>query len=188
MRFDPTYTFRALRHRNFRLFFIGQSLSLIGTWLQQVAMGWLTYRLTGSAWVLGAVAFCGSIGILVLGPFAGVIADRVNRRRALYCHPVAAAHAVARARRADGVRPRRGLASRLPSRSGSASCRRSTCRCGRRSTFTSSTIATICPTRSRSIRSSSTWRGSSGRRSPACCCRWSARRFASRSTRFRSSR
>jgi MFS family permease len=84
MRFDPSYTFRALRHRNFRLFFIGQSLSLVGTWLQQVAMGWLTYRLTGSAWLLGAVAFCGSIGILVLGPFAGVIADRVNRRRALY--------------------------------------------------------------------------------------------------------
>jgi MFS family permease len=84
MRFDPTHTFRALRHRNFRLFFIGQSLSLIGTWLQQVAMGWLTYRISGSAWLLGAVAFCGSIGILLLGPFAGVIADRVNRRRALY--------------------------------------------------------------------------------------------------------
>jgi len=84
MRFDPTHTFRALRHRNFRLFFVGQSMSLVGTWLQQVAMGWLTYRITGSAWLLGAVAFCGSIGILVLGPFAGVVADRVNRRRGLY--------------------------------------------------------------------------------------------------------
>jgi len=84
MRFDPAHTFRALRHRNFRLFFAGQSFSLVGTWLQQVAMGWLTYRLTGSVWLLGAVAFCGSIGILVLGPFAGVIADRVDRRRGLY--------------------------------------------------------------------------------------------------------
>ncbi len=47
-------------------------------------MGWLTYRITGSAWLLGVVAFCANIGILVLGPFAGVLADRVNRRRALY--------------------------------------------------------------------------------------------------------
>jgi len=77
------HRFRALRHRNFRLFFTGQSLSLIGTWLQQVAMGWLTYRVTGSALLLGVVAFSANIGILVLGPFAGVLADRVNRRRAL---------------------------------------------------------------------------------------------------------
>lgn len=76
--------FRALRHRNYRLFFVGQSLSNIGTWLQQVAMGWLTYRVTGSALVLGLVAFCTNIGILVLSPFAGVIADRVDRRRALF--------------------------------------------------------------------------------------------------------
>ena len=84
MTFDPKRTFRALRYRNYRLFFAGQSLSLIGTWLQQVAMGWLTYRLTGSAWLLGVVAFCANIGILVLGPFAGVVADRVNRRRGLF--------------------------------------------------------------------------------------------------------
>jgi MFS family permease len=76
-------TFRALRYRNFRLFFIGQGLSLAGTWLQQVAMGWLTYRLTGSAWLLGVVAFCGSAGILFFGAFAGVVADHVHRRRAL---------------------------------------------------------------------------------------------------------
>ncbi|HZP89055.1 MAG TPA: MFS transporter [Burkholderiales bacterium] len=75
--------FRALRHRNFRIFFIGQALSNIGTWLQQVAMGWLTYRVTGSAWILGVVAFCTNFGILVLSPFAGVLADRVNRHRAL---------------------------------------------------------------------------------------------------------
>ncbi len=78
------HTFRALRHANFRRFFVGQGLSLIGTWLQQVAMGWVTWKLTGSAFLLGVVAFCANVGILVLVPFAGVIADRVDRRRALY--------------------------------------------------------------------------------------------------------
>jgi MFS family permease len=78
------HTFRALAHSNFRRYFAGQSVSLIGTWLQQVAMGWLTYRLSGSAWLLGVVAFCANIFILLLGPFAGVLADRVDRRRALY--------------------------------------------------------------------------------------------------------
>jgi len=77
-------TFRALRHRNFRLFFVGQGLSNMGTWLQQVAMGWLTYRLSGSAWLLGVVAFCANAGILAFGTWAGVFADRVHRRRALY--------------------------------------------------------------------------------------------------------
>jgi len=77
-------TFRALGHRNFRVFFVGQGVSMIGTWLQQVAMGWLVYRLTGSAWLLGVVAFCSNAGILVFGTFAGVIADRVNRRRAIF--------------------------------------------------------------------------------------------------------
>ncbi|MDQ6621648.1 MAG: MFS transporter, partial [Pseudomonadota bacterium] len=77
------HLFRALRYRNYRLFFLGQSLSNIGTWLQQVAMGWLTYRVTESAWILGVVAFCSNVGILVLSPFAGVLADRVDRRRAL---------------------------------------------------------------------------------------------------------
>jgi MFS family permease len=77
-------TFRALRHRNFRLFFIGQGLSMMGTWLQQVAMGWLTYRITGSAWLLGVIAFCANAGFLVFGTWAGVVADRVRRRRALY--------------------------------------------------------------------------------------------------------
>jgi hypothetical protein len=77
-------TFRALRHRNFRLFFVGQGVSMIGTWLQQVAMSWLVYRLTGSAWMLGVVAFCANVGILLFGTFAGVVADRVNRRRAIF--------------------------------------------------------------------------------------------------------
>lgn len=76
-------TFRALRHRNFRLFFTGQGLSLIGTWLQQVAMGWLVYRLTDSAWLLGVVAFCANVGILLFSNLAGVLADRIDRRRGL---------------------------------------------------------------------------------------------------------
>ena len=76
-------TFRALRHRNFRLFFTGQGLSLMGTWLQQVAMGWLTYRLTHSAWLLGVVAFCANVGILLFSNVAGVLADRIDRRRGL---------------------------------------------------------------------------------------------------------
>ena len=76
-------TFRALRHRNYRLFFTGQGLSLIGTWLQQVAMGWLTYRLTGSAWLLGVVAFCANVGVLLFSNLAGVLADRIDRRRGL---------------------------------------------------------------------------------------------------------
>ena len=90
MSFALPRTFRALRHRNFRLFFIGQGLSVMGTWLQQVAMGWLTYRISGSVWLLGVVAFCTNAGILVLGTFAGVVADHVRRRNALR-------HAIARA-------------------------------------------------------------------------------------------
>jgi len=80
----PTFPlFRALSHRNFRLFFFGQGLSLIGTWLQQVAMSWLTYRLSGSALLLGIVTFCQYIAVLLLAPVAGVLADRIDRRRAL---------------------------------------------------------------------------------------------------------
>ncbi|CAG1009307.1 hypothetical protein BURK1_03643 [Burkholderiales bacterium] len=76
-------TFRALRYRNYRLFFVGQGLSLIGTWAQQVAMSWLTWRLTESPLLLGVVAFSANVGMLVLGTFAGVVVDRVDRRRAL---------------------------------------------------------------------------------------------------------
>jgi MFS family permease len=77
-------TFRALRHRNYRLFFAGQGVSLVGTWLQQVAIGWLAYRLTGSALLLGVIAFCANAGILFLGSFAGVVADRIDARRAMF--------------------------------------------------------------------------------------------------------
>jgi MFS family permease len=74
---------RALRHRNFRLFFVGQSISLIGTWMQRVAVAWLVYQLTGSAFILGIVGFSGQIPVFFLAPFAGVLADRWNRHRLL---------------------------------------------------------------------------------------------------------
>jgi MFS family permease len=74
---------RALRHRNYRLFFGGQGTSLIGTWMTRVATAWLVYRLTGSAFLLGLVSFAGQIPILFLGPFAGVWVDRWNRHRVL---------------------------------------------------------------------------------------------------------
>jgi MFS family permease len=74
---------RALRHRNFRLFFGGQSISLIGTWMQRVALSWLVYRLTNSPFLLGLVGFSGQIPVFLLAPFAGVLADRWDRRRIL---------------------------------------------------------------------------------------------------------
>lgn len=77
-------TARSLRYRNFRLYFIGQGVSLIGTWMQRVAMAWLVYRLTGSALLLGVVGFASRIPTLVLAPLAGVAADRWDRRRILY--------------------------------------------------------------------------------------------------------
>ncbi|WP_298438741.1 MFS transporter [Geobacter sp.] len=74
---------RALQSRNYRLFFVGQSVSLVGTWMQQVAMSWLVYRLTGSALLLGVVGFASQIPTFILAPLAGVLADRWNRRRLL---------------------------------------------------------------------------------------------------------
>ena len=74
---------RALRSRNYRLFVAGQGISLVGTWMQMVAMSWLVYRLTGSALLLGVVGFTSQIPTLLLAPVAGVLADRWNRRRLL---------------------------------------------------------------------------------------------------------
>jgi MFS family permease len=74
---------RALKHRNYRLFFGGQSVSLVGTWITRVATSWLVYRLTGSELLLGIVSFCGQIPTLVLTPFAGVVVDRGDRRKIL---------------------------------------------------------------------------------------------------------
>lgn len=74
---------RALRSRNFRLFFGGQSISLVGTWITRVATSWLVYRLTGSLLLLGIVGFAGQIPTLVLSPFTGVLVDRWSRHRLL---------------------------------------------------------------------------------------------------------
>jgi MFS family permease len=77
------FLLRALAHRNYRLFFGGQSLSLIGTWMQQIAMSWLVYRMTDSAFLLGLIGFTGQIPTVIFGSFAGVYADRLNRRNLL---------------------------------------------------------------------------------------------------------
>jgi len=74
---------RALRHRNYRLFFSGQSVSLVGTWITRIATSWLVYRLTGSELLLGIVGFCGQVPTLLFAPFAGVVVDRANRQRIL---------------------------------------------------------------------------------------------------------
>jgi MFS family permease len=81
---------RALRHRNFRLFFTGQSLSLIGTWMTRIATSWLVYQLTGSAFLLGVVGFAGQIPTFLVAPFAGVWVDRLDRRRLLVATQVLA--------------------------------------------------------------------------------------------------
>lgn len=79
----PPHLFRALKHRNYRLFFLGQSLSLVGTWITRIACSWLVYRLTGSEFLLGLVTFVGQIPTLLVSPIAGVYIDRWNRHRVL---------------------------------------------------------------------------------------------------------
>jgi MFS family permease len=80
---SASHAWRALRHRNFRLFFGGQSISLIGTWMTRIATSWLVYRLTGSALLLGTVSFAGQIPTFIFAPVAGVWVDRLNRRQVL---------------------------------------------------------------------------------------------------------
>src|SRR6266853_1646201 len=74
---------RALASRNYRLFFGGQVVSLLGTWITTTATSWLVYRLTGSAFLLGVVGFAGQFPAFLLGPFAGIFVDRWNRHRLL---------------------------------------------------------------------------------------------------------
>jgi MFS family permease len=76
----PT-TLRALKHRNFQLFFSGQMISLIGTWMQSVAQSWLVYRITGSSLLLGSVGFASQIPVFLAAPLGGIVADRYNRQR-----------------------------------------------------------------------------------------------------------
>ena len=93
-----SHAWRALRHRNFKLFFAGQSISLIGTWMTRLATGWLVYRLTHSALLLGIVSFAGQICAFLLGPVAGVWVERLNRRKLLvWTQALAAAQSLAMA-------------------------------------------------------------------------------------------
>ena len=75
------HALRAFRHRNFRLFYAGQAISLIGTWIQQIALSWLVYRTTGSGFLLGLVTFCSQIPMLLFLPLAGLFSDRYDRRK-----------------------------------------------------------------------------------------------------------
>ena len=75
--------FRSLHHRNYRLFFGGQSISLIGTWMQRIALPWLVYQMTGSEVLLGVVGFASQIPSFLLAPVAGVLIDRWSRYRVL---------------------------------------------------------------------------------------------------------
>jgi len=83
-------TLRAFRHRNFQLFFSGQLISLIGTWMQTVAQAWLVYRMTKSALLLGSVGFASQIPVFLIAPFGGITADRVNRQRLVIATQTAA--------------------------------------------------------------------------------------------------
>jgi len=83
-------TLRALRHRNFQLFFSGQLISLIGTWMQTVAQAWLVYRMTKSALLLGSVGFASQIPVFLVAPFGGITADRLNRQRLVIATQTAA--------------------------------------------------------------------------------------------------
>jgi MFS family permease len=86
-----SHSWRALRHRNFRLFFFGQGISVIGTWMTRLATAWLVYRLTHSALLLGVVSFSGQIVSFLMGPFAAVWVERMERRRLLVITQAAAA-------------------------------------------------------------------------------------------------
>ena len=80
---DFKAVFRSMKHKNYRLFFIGQGVSLTGTWMQLIALSWLVYRMTNSALLLGLVGFAQQVPTFLLAPIAGVAADRYNRRRIL---------------------------------------------------------------------------------------------------------
>ena len=74
-------TFRSIRHRNYRLFFFGQSVSLVGTWLQNTALAWLVYDITRDSRILGLMGFLGAVPILFLGAYAGTVADEFPKRK-----------------------------------------------------------------------------------------------------------
>ena len=81
--------FDVFRHRNYRLYFFGQGISLVGFWMQAIAQSWLVYKLTGSPLLLGLVSFAQQAPVFFISPFAGVVADRANRRRILFVTQIA---------------------------------------------------------------------------------------------------
>ncbi len=93
-------TFRALQVRNYRLYFFGQVVSVSGTWMQSVALGWLVLRLTGSGIDLGLVTALQFVPMLLLGSWGGLVADRLDKRRVLFCTQSFAAAARPRPRAA----------------------------------------------------------------------------------------
>ena len=101
---------RALGSRNFRLFFFGQAVSLIGTWMQIIAMRWLVYRLTKSELMLGIVGFISDAPLFLLVPFAGVLADRLKRHRIMVVTQALSALQAARVGGPRAHRSSRGLA------------------------------------------------------------------------------
>ena len=115
--------FRALRSRNFRLFFIGQAISLIGSWMTRLATSWLVYRLTESEFLLGLVSFAGQLPSMVLPPLAGVWLDRWDRRTVLIATQVLAMAAVAGA---GGAHPERVRQHAVDRRAGAVPGPRST--------------------------------------------------------------
>jgi len=143
---------RALRSPRFRRYFIGQTVSMIGTWIQSVAFMWLAYRISGSTWFTGLIGFLASIPHLFLTPIAGVLGDRVNRRKLLIAVlSLMAAVSVALALlsgldlvsmpalAAVALSPASAAHSRFPP--------------GNRSSSSFSTTRKTCPTQSRSTRS-----------------------------------
>jgi len=82
-------TLRSLKHRNFQLFFSGQLISLIGTWMQSIAQSWLVYRLTGSSLLLGSVGFASQLPVFLIAPLGGIVADRHNRHRVVIATQIA---------------------------------------------------------------------------------------------------
>jgi len=89
MNLKPSQLFRSLNSRNYRLYFTGQSISLIGTWMQRMAVGWLVYRLTHSSLMLGIVSFAGLIPSMIFSPYAGTLSDRHSRYRILLISQIA---------------------------------------------------------------------------------------------------
>ena len=125
--------FRALRHRNFRLFWNGQLISLVGTWMQSVGQGWLMHRLTDSPWMLGVLGFAQFLPVTALSLWAGVVVDRVDKRRLDAHHPDPGAPQAAVLRRAGAARHRRVRGCCWRWRSSSARSTPSTCRRASRS-------------------------------------------------------